>query len=477
MPDISVELIKSLAPNPQAAANAQALVSKRAFDGLGESPDGSILFGRCQGSGKDPYAVSADFIHPDRPVLRCSCPSRQLPCKHALGLLFAYCGGQKFAQGDPPPDILEKREKAEKREAKAAAAPSGPEEAKPPKKTNVSALKKKIKAQMEGLEGLAQAVRSVATAGLAAVTPEQREALEERSKQLGDAYLPGAQAALRRLVLDLESGDSGAAARSLSALRALSRRGLEHLAARLETADAAPDPESPMDEWLGHAWQLSELRAAGLARQDASLLQLSFDVSRDDARREYVDSGFWIDLSDGLVLETRTLRPFKALKHVKADDSFFAVARVPELCVYPGGINPRARWDGLATRPVERADLDAAVSRACPSLAEAAKRVRAQLKNPLLPRNPAILVAYAALGSVGPAAVLEDVAGERIELRDDPAAASLPTCAFLATLASASSEAGPRAALLRFSHDAEAGRLRAQPLALVGPSGHQRLCY
>lgn len=65
---------------------------------------------------QDSYECSVDFIVPDNPVFRCSCPSRQFPCKHALGLLYAKAEGQTFSPAPVPEDIASKREKAEKRE-------------------------------------------------------------------------------------------------------------------------------------------------------------------------------------------------------------------------------------------------------------------------------------------------------------------------------------------------------------------------
>lgn len=91
-----------------------------------------------------------DFIAPDSPVFRCSCPSRQFPCKHALGLLYAYTEGQTFTPAPVPEDIASKREKAEKREEnKVKQAAEGAESK--PKKVNKSALKKKSTRSSKGL--------------------------------------------------------------------------------------------------------------------------------------------------------------------------------------------------------------------------------------------------------------------------------------------------------------------------------------
>lgn len=99
-----------------------------------------MLFGTCAGSGSSDYQPSADFAVPDKPVMRCTCPSRQFPCKHVLGLLYAYAGGASFTPAEVPEDLAAKREKAEKREErklKEAAEGAAPK----PKKVNKSALK------------------------------------------------------------------------------------------------------------------------------------------------------------------------------------------------------------------------------------------------------------------------------------------------------------------------------------------------
>ena len=55
-------------------------------------------------------------------------------------------------------------------------------------------------------------------------------------------------------------------------------------------------------------------------------------------------------LGNGQIRLTQNFRPYKAAKFIKSDDSFFQVAQVKELCVYPGDVNPRIRWEGMARR-------------------------------------------------------------------------------------------------------------------------------
>src|SRR5688500_16849871 len=105
----------SQAPNASAMNNARAVVLKKKLVKLFKSPDGTLLFGECKGSGAENYQPSADFADPSKPVYRCICPSRQFPCKHSLALLYAYAQGAKFIDQEAPADITEKRAKIEKR--------------------------------------------------------------------------------------------------------------------------------------------------------------------------------------------------------------------------------------------------------------------------------------------------------------------------------------------------------------------------
>src|SRR5262245_46735607 len=94
MISIDDNFIAAAAPNAEAAKNGRGLVLKNKFLALHHSSDETLLFGHCQGSGKEPYVCSADFAVPDKPVYRCTCPSRQFPCKHSLGLLYAKLEGK-----------------------------------------------------------------------------------------------------------------------------------------------------------------------------------------------------------------------------------------------------------------------------------------------------------------------------------------------------------------------------------------------
>jgi hypothetical protein len=85
-----------------AARQAALMLPARAWFSLGQA--GSRVWGRCQGSGSTPYEVVVDR---DSPAYVCSCPSRKVPCKHALGLLLRWTDGQ--LPDAEPPDFVGRR--------------------------------------------------------------------------------------------------------------------------------------------------------------------------------------------------------------------------------------------------------------------------------------------------------------------------------------------------------------------------------
>ncbi|OXM83519.1 SWIM zinc finger family protein [Paenibacillus rigui] len=477
--------VDGLALNGAAMKNGKDLARKNSFPKLRKSPDGELLFGECKGSGKEPYRCSADFVKPDSPVFRCSCPSRQFPCKHILGLLYAYTAGQAFDTEEIPPDIAEKREKAEKREEKkkeaAASAGSDTEAGKSKRKTNKNALVKKIAAQLEGLDLLEKLVHQLVQSGLGSVDAKTLKMLAEQSKQLGNYYIPGVQAAFKQLLLQLEAQDNKEtiytlAVEQLTLLHTLIKKGREHLIQRMADPDMPMDTETTLEEWLGHAWQLAELREHDRVQKETKLLQLSFRSYTDEARGEYVDEGVWMELQSGHIHITRTYRPFRAAKFIREDDSVFDVIQPTELFVYPGELNARIRWEEASFRPAQPDDYVSVQSRARSSYPEAVKQVKNQIKNPLSDKQPVLLLAFdeiqqseeedlfILLDPQGKSLVLADLPGE--QERTTPLLPLLPKEALKG-----------QTMLVKFGHDMKLNRLAAQPLSIITPTEVIRLQY
>ena len=479
MIDITEVFIDTLAPNSAAIKNGQGLIKKKRFVQFNQSEDGVVLFGECGGSGSSNYYPSADFAVSDKPVMRCTCPSRQIPCKHVLGLLYAYVGKENFVPATIPEDLALKREKMSKREErKSELAAEGPNVK--PKKVNKSALKKKIGAQLEGLAVLEKLTLSLIRAGLGTIDAKGVKDIQDHVKQMGNYYLTGAQIELRRLALLLSSSDNQEktytlAVEQLTRIHAFIKKGRAHLTMKLEDPDMALNHESTIEEWLGHAWQLTELKEYGLMSQDVELIQLSFVSYDDAARQEYVDLGYWIEKSTGDIHRTLQYRPYKAAKYINEEDSVIDVALISSLYRYPGDLNRRVRFENMTTRPLNKQDLEWSVSKASRSYTESFKQIKNQLKNPLADKNPVLLLHVDKISKTKEDQfVITDEWGQHLVL-DQVVALDQNTLPLLQYLTL--DQLSNTTMLLIFEHHLDTGRLKAQPLTLINGTEMIRLLY
>ncbi len=484
MISIDEAYVDAAAPNAEAAKNGRGLVLKSKFVEPHTSDDGTLLFGECQGSGKEPYRCSSDFARPEQPTHRCTCPSRQFPCKHCIGLMYAYVMKKPFTTAPVPEDLLAKREKLQARVEKKK------EEADKPRQVDKGALAKKIKAQLNGIDILERLTNDLVRLGIGNMNAKLAREMEVQAKQLGNAYLPGAQAALHGYTTLFAGSDGRFAEQTvaqreriysealdqLARLHALVKQGRAYLQRRLDDPELKPETDSAIAAWLGHAWQLTELKAAGLVEADAELVQLAFNSHDDIARQELVDTGVWMTLANGKIRLTQNLRPYKAAKFIKSDDSFFAVAQIKELCVYPGDVNPRIRWEGTGpppSRPLERRDLATIRKWGQPDFAAVIKEVKSHLKGPLSDKMPIHALNFKRLARVGDTFVAEDAKGERLALTDAGMAEEPPSVHLLSLLPKDSFEGNTLIA--RFRHDLDARKLQVKPLSIVTPANVIRL--
>lgn len=473
--------VDAAAPDSDSGKNGRSLVLKNKLANLHISDDGNLLFGECAGSGKTPYSCSADFLRPDQPTYRCSCPSRKFPCKHCLALLYAYALKKPFTPAPVPADLQAKREKQTARAEKKA------EEATKPKQVNVAALAKKVKAQLDGIDILERLTHDLVRLGIGNINPKIADDIGKQANQLGDAYLPGARVALHRYT-QLFSNEEGAfekkspteaerihteALTLLAQLHAIIKQGRTYLRQRLEDPNLALPTDTPIAAWLGHAWQLAELKAHGLVETDAELVQLAFNSHDDRARQEFIDTGIWMTLGNGQIRVTQTLRPYKALQFIKSEDSFFQVAQVKELCVYPGSLNPRVRWDAMVPRPLLPQDYATIRQHARPSFAAAVKEVKGTLKAPLADKTPILALNFQRIGKVGDTFVIEDAAGERLAMTDSGMAEEPASCHLIPLLPTAALTG--QTLLARFHHDLDTQQLRIKPLSIITTSNVIRL--
>src|SRR4051794_38137246 len=88
--------IEGLAPDAASVTAARKLARPAPWSDAGQ--DERTVWGLCKGSGSEPYQVQVDVTGP---AYQCSCPSRKVPCKHALALLLRAAGGA-VPEASPP---------------------------------------------------------------------------------------------------------------------------------------------------------------------------------------------------------------------------------------------------------------------------------------------------------------------------------------------------------------------------------------
>ena len=477
--DLSEDFIIHYAGNPNTVSNGRALSGKGVFL-LHETEDGGLLFGTCKGSGSSIYSCSVDFSDPAKPTSRCTCPSRQNPCKHAVALLFHKLNGDNFTIEPLPDDVAMKREKKSAREAKSAAGPA------PAIMTKAKAIAaaKKCRVQLDGIAMAEKILSNIIRVGLHSMDRDNFNLYASQVKELGNYYIGGVQSSFQALLNEALEGQLSQSftnsVEQTNYIYSLLKRGKQYTESKLSDFEAFPETpgaaldlmlHSAIEEQLGYAWKLTELRDKGLYVHDARLLQLSYDSYVDRANKQLVDEGVWMILNTGAIVYTYNYRPYKALKNINPDDSFFMVMETEDLYIYPGAKNPRVRWEKESMSEACPDDFNKVISYARSDFAQVIKEVKSQIISPLADKHPIFALRSNGLFHSGEANVLyiADASGSRITLR-------LEKFGYLLDLAS-QHQIEDGALTCRFTYDSADDLLYAVPLSLITEQGIIRLFY
>jgi hypothetical protein len=93
--------VLTLAPDQASASAGQQLAGAHSWLDVGCSD--RAVWGRCRGSGVEPYTMMVGLEPPS--TFACSCPSRKAPCKHVLGLLLTWSAGSVGPAVDEPVEV------------------------------------------------------------------------------------------------------------------------------------------------------------------------------------------------------------------------------------------------------------------------------------------------------------------------------------------------------------------------------------
>ncbi|HEY0474316.1 MAG TPA: SWIM zinc finger family protein [Kribbella sp.] len=186
------EQVLALAPDPASAKAGQAQARAAKWSDAGSSD--RALWGLCQGSGKKPYQTTVEVAGP---AFRCSCPSRKFPCKHALGLMLLWSGGEVPAADEPDWVSAWLAERSTRAERSAERGEKKPGEVADPLAAQQRAARRadRVSAGMAELQSwLDDQVRR----GLSGFEQRGYSELSRLAARMVDAQAPGVAGAVRR---------------------------------------------------------------------------------------------------------------------------------------------------------------------------------------------------------------------------------------------------------------------------------------
>ena len=175
-----------LAPDDSSLAAARKLAKPGPWSDTGSNE--SLVWGKCQGSGKTPYQTSVDL---NGPAFRCSCPSRKFPCKHGLALLMLWVDGAgTIADVTEAADFA--ADWAQSRAERAAGATARKTEKKPvDPAAQAKRLEDRLALMDSGIEDFSLWLTDLVRGGTAAARNQPYAWWDSAAARLVDAQVPG----------------------------------------------------------------------------------------------------------------------------------------------------------------------------------------------------------------------------------------------------------------------------------------------
>ncbi|MEU0586479.1 SWIM zinc finger family protein [Streptomyces sp. NPDC006132] len=196
----TADQVLALAPDAASRKAGSKLGAAGPWSETGSSDEGTV-WGLCKGSGSKPYQTVVDLADASGPAYKCSCPSRKFPCKHALGLLLLWAGGDGAVPTAEAPEwaaqwTAGRRRRAE--EKKAGEGP-GPSSASADPEAARRRAERRAERVTAGAVELEQRLTDLLRGGLASAEQSGYGLWEETAARMVDAQAQGLAARVREL--------------------------------------------------------------------------------------------------------------------------------------------------------------------------------------------------------------------------------------------------------------------------------------
>ena len=405
----TVEQVLALAPDAGSVRAARALARPGRWSDLGSND--SLVWGRCQGSAREPYQVTVDLTEP---AFRCTCPSRKFPCKHGVALLLLWAGGNGSVADAAVAEFAaawshERAERAARSEARRQARAESP----PDPEAQARRLAERRSLMTAGLDDFERWLFDLVRQGLAAARRQPFSYWDTAAARLVDAQVPALAERVRAMAGEIHRRPDWPD-------HLLAEAGRWYLAVRAwRQWDRLPeDVAGDLRTVLGWSRRGDDVLSGERIADRWHVIGL-----RQDEDERLLSQRTWLR-------GERTARTLTVLNFATAGGTL-AVAQVlgsiveAELAVYPGSPPQRARFTGD-----ERVVGNAGGLLGAHSIAGALDAAASCLAaNPWHYRTPMALaqvgVALGSNGRAGPAAAVVDAAGDGLPLAADPALWSL----------------------------------------------------
>ena len=396
MISVSLDYVESLAFNSKSFVNSKKIVTKGQIVKTCINDEGNLIFGECSGSGKSTYKSSIDFMDEINPVFRCSCPSRQIPCKHSIAVLYKYALDKTlFVIEEVPEDIQGKREKVIKKEENKAV--------KKPAKVNISAFIKKLEGQLDGISDIEIFIDELILNGLSNITDSKIEGFESiLSKNLKANLLSEHRFIVaeciylfRKIIKNKEafnkSLNDGYSEKSLYrkvikkliTLKRLNKDYREEIEKLIKNNSYLDVKSAYIFNRAGQVIKFEELEKMNLILMDRKLVQLSFEIEDDSKSSKYIYRSHFIDTENGELYENTVIKPYSIASNIKSISDVSGVIEVESLAYYKKSSNTKIVLNSYKVSSLDNRVIEKVKSYAKDDFSILVKSIKSEIVKPL----------------------------------------------------------------------------------------------
>ncbi|MDR0745878.1 MAG: hypothetical protein LBF17_05225 [Mediterranea sp.] len=330
--------------------------------------------------------------------------------------------------------------------------------------------------QQDGIKEAKRILDEILQFGIELVDVEFLDDICYDIEQLADYCMPGILKNFRYLFSILYSSDDPKMRPEIIAhvnyLLVLLNQADKYLKLRVEGMEL--DVTSLVEVHLGYLWNNKTFLEYKMYEEDAEILQMSFNSTKDNDGWTFIDKGYWFDLKSRRIHYTCKIRPINAERYIKSADTEYDVLQPEILFVYPGKTNCRVRWRKAQRRVATSGDMAVLLESAETDYTDVISKLKESFRDPLAERTPTLLIKLHKAFIYDDHLVLEDERGGLLTVKD-LSGDNTPTSELLRAILPAQSVGC--ALLAEVNDNLKSVLFSVKPLSVITPDRIIRLLY